>query len=216
MGHPSIVSVPNSITQSNLISNLMARPFLLLSGLTLVVSVLIGCALVPAVNNFNLQCAALSVLLGGKVTYPTSTAYTLSTNSYFSAQERSLRPTCIVKATSSNDVATTIRTLSALYSVSKSPRCKFAVRSGGHTPAGGSANIDGGITIDLHFMNSTRLNKDRSTVSVEPGAGAGDVSRILDPMKLAIAGGRVSDVAIGGFTTGGKIFDVKHLSTAEI
>ena len=182
----------------------MDRTLLTVAFLAVVLSEIIANGLVPEVNLSLVQCAALSLSLGSKVTYPRSSEYLASTNSYFSAQERSLSPRCIVRANTSTDVATAVKTLSILYNVSKSPKCRFAVRSGGHTPAGGWANIDGGVTLDLSALNATTVSKDSSTVFVGPGAGWSDISKKLDSLNLAVAGGRVSDVGVGGLSLGGN------------
>jgi len=41
---------------------------------------------------------------------------------------------------------------------------------GGHTPWASSANINGGVTIDMRLINATTINKDNTVPSV--GAGA--------------------------------------------
>ncbi len=81
--------------------------------------------------------------------------------------------------------------------------CYFAVRSGGHTPFAGSANIENGVTIDLSAMKDIRDHPDRSVTSIGPGAKWGDVYLHLDNLGLAVPGGRVSEVGVAGLTTGG-------------
>jgi hypothetical protein len=58
-------------------------------------------------------------------------AYELSLASYYSLQEQSLHPTCIVIPTSSSDVATAVFVLNTAYQLSM-PGCNFAIRSGGY------------------------------------------------------------------------------------
>ena len=57
----------------------------------------------------------------------------------------------------------------------------------------GSANIQGGVTIDLSSINQVYVSKNRLVTSVGPGARWGDVYSHLDAMDLAVAGGRVSE-----------------------
>ena len=149
-----------------------------------------------------LQCAALSVALSGKVSFPNSPAYISSTSSYWSQQEESLTPSCIVSPTSASDVQTAVKTLTAL-SKTRVLGCKFAIRGGGHTPWAGSANIDGGVTIDLRALNKISVNAEGNVTSVGGGAVWGDVYRAMDAKGLTVVGGRGSSIGVGGLLTGG-------------
>ncbi|MCJ1226704.1 hypothetical protein MMC12_003357 [Toensbergia leucococca] len=60
-----------------------------------------------------------------------------------------------------------------------------------------------GITIDLGEMNQVTVSKDRTITSVGGGARWEDVYLKLDAMDLAVSGGRVYDVGVGGLTSGG-------------
>lgn len=83
--------------------------------------------------------------------------------------------------------------------------CSFAIRSGGHSPNAGAANIASGVTIDLSQINVITLSDDQSVVSVGPGATWGDVYSTLDPLNLTAAGAREAGVGVGGLTVGGGI-----------
>ena len=120
--------------------------------------------------------------------------------SYFSQQEQELKPSCIVKPNSAQDVATAVKLLTALGQF----ECPFAVRGGGHTAWAGSANINNGITIDLSAMNQVDLNIPALQTRVGPGATWGDIYSKLDPLNLTVIGGRASQVGIAGLTLGGK------------
>lgn len=106
-------------------------------------------SLVQVFNSRSIQCAVLTFALGEKVSYPISAAYKNSTSSYFSALENELSPSCVVRPTETADVALIITTLKRLSSVGI---CQLAVRGGGHTPFAGSANINGGVTVDMSLM----------------------------------------------------------------
>ena len=67
----------------------------------------------------------------------------------------------------------------------------------------GSANIAKGVTIDLSAMNHVSVSRDCTTTSVGGGARWQDVYLKLDAMDLAVSGGRVYDVGVGGLITGG-------------
>ncbi|USW52473.1 Putative membrane-associated, eicosanoid/glutathione metabolism (MAPEG) protein [Septoria linicola] len=120
--------------------------------------------------------------------------------------ESSLQPTaCIVRPTCAQDVSTAIALLYQRNAGGKHLSCVFAVRGGGYTPYAGSANIEQGVTIDLRAMNSVTVSPDRKIVSVGGGAKWGEVYKPLDDQNLAVAGGRVSTVGVGGLILGGGI-----------
>jgi len=81
----------------------------------------------------------------------------------------------------------------------------FAVKSGGHTAFAGGSNLASGVTIDLRLLNTITVSADRKTVSVGAGNRWVNISTILDPLGLAVVGGRVSDPGVGGLTLGGGI-----------
>lgn len=147
-----------------------------------------------------LQCAVLSKLLGSKVSFPGSSAYTDSLASYYAQQEEEIRPGCVVTPTTSQDVSTAVTRLSA------ESTCLFAVRSGGHTMNAGSANIQAGVTIDLSSLNSVTVSgTGDNVVSIGAGAAWSDVYTTLEPLGLAVAGGRTAGVGVGGLSLGGGL-----------
>lgn len=78
----------------------------------------------------------------------------------------------------------------------------------------GAANIEGGITIDLSAINQVSVSGDHTLTSVGGGARWQDVYLKLDAMNLAVSGGRVSEVGVGGLITGGmsRVIDTHHIS----
>lgn len=72
-----------------------------------------------------------------------------------------------------------------------------------HTPFSGAANIEQGITIDLSDLNQVTPSADLSTVTVGPGNRWANVYSKLDALGIAIGGGRVATVGVGGLTLGG-------------
>jgi hypothetical protein len=153
-----------------------------------------------AFDSQNLQCSILSASLPGRVSYPASSAYAASTTSYWSTFESSIKPACIVTPRNTDDVAVTIKVLTWLP---LSDACKLAIRGGGHTPWAGSANIEGGITLDLSSMKTITVNQDRSVVAVGAGSLWGEVYRKTDELGIAVIGGRGSSIGVGGLTLGG-------------
>ncbi len=133
-----------------------------------------------------------------------------SIQSYWAVQERDIVPRCIVRPRSAEEVATAVGILKREYDDCTRQGCVpslFAVRSGGHSPIPGAANIDGGIVIDLQLLNDVVPSKDGTRVEIGTGARWLDVSTILDQRCLAVAGGRNSAVGVGGLTLGGKCTD---------
>lgn len=83
--------------------------------------------------------------------------------------------------------------------------CKFAVKSGGHTPWAGANDIDGGISIDLDYINSTILSGDSQYISLGTGSTWLNVYNSLNGTGLATAGARCALAGVGGVTLGGGI-----------
>lgn len=157
----------------------------------------------PATANIHdpnrlLQCEALTEA-GLTVLYPGDARYEDSVKSYWSKVAQ-VYPSCIVQPYSATEVATAVI---ALVKANKTQPCQFAVRSGGHTTWAGAANIEEGVTIDLGMMNSTTYHAETNTATVLPGARWGSVYEVLDPLKVAVAGGRAPSVGVGGLVLGG-------------
>ena len=146
----------------------------------------------------------LSQGLPGKVFLPGSQEYKESLDTYFSAQESQVKPACIVRPQKTADVVTVLSRLVQANQLHGIGSLKFAIRSGGHACFAGSANVSDGVTLDLRGLNSIDVNEGSSQVSIGTGASWGEVYRTLDPLGLAVPGGRHSQVGVGGLTLGGK------------
>jgi FAD/FMN-containing dehydrogenase len=120
-------------------------------------------------------------------------------SSYYAAQDRSTEPGCIALPETAQDVSTVITSLT------DTGGCTFAIRSGGHSSATGGSNIADGVTIDLRGLDTLEVSSDRSTVSIGIGNTWGDVYSHLDPLGLAVPGGRAATVGVGGLSLGGGI-----------
>jgi len=128
------------------------------------------------------------------------------TNGYWAQQEISVIPACRLTPVSAEDVSVAVTESSRL-------QCLFAVRSGGHMWWAESANFQDGVTIDLSAMNQVKVSKDHTITSVGGGARWEDVYLKLDAMNLAVSGGRVNDVGVGGLTLGGRSHTLLELSS---
>lgn len=142
----------------------------------------------------------LEAELGSKIAFPRSAAYNASVQSYWSEQDNAVDPACIVSPSATADVSAAVGTISQLSRFDL--ECPFAVRGGGHTPFAAST-IENGIVIDLSALSQVAVSEDQTITSVGPGARWIDAYLKLDAMGLAISGGRVASVGVGGLTTGG-------------
>jgi len=125
-------------------------------------------------------------------------------STYFSAQESQIKPACIVRPQTTADVVTTVSHLVQANQLHGIGSLKFAIHSGGHACFAGSANVSDGVTIDLRGLNSIDVNEGASEVSIGTGVSWEEVYRRLDPLGLAVPGGRHSQVGVGGLTLGGE------------
>ncbi|TQV95307.1 FAD binding domain-containing protein [Cordyceps javanica] len=158
-----------------------------------------------ASDNIHNACSALSDRLGDdRVAYPNSTAYD-DGMSYWSARQSAQRPACLVTPATAGEVSLVLTTLIR----SDAP---FTFRSGGHTAHANGSNTDDGVTVDLARLDAVRLADDGASVSVGAGLRWGDVSRALDPLGLAVLGGRDADVGVAGLLLGGgfSFFSGRH------
>ncbi|KAH8681811.1 hypothetical protein BX600DRAFT_31580 [Xylariales sp. PMI_506] len=117
---------------------------------------------------------------------------------YFSSQQGSLVPLCLVQPLSVDAVSAVVQTV-------REHSCPFAIKSGGHATANGTSNLNDGLLLDLGKLDHIRVSDDKQTVSVGPGNSWGKVYKVLEPYELGVVGGRVSDVGVGGFIMGGGL-----------
>ena len=173
----------------------------------LILSIFFVQQLVPILNRIFLQCSTRRLSLGNKVSFPGQSAYNATIRSYWSQQAQQVSPACVVRPQSSEHVATAVRELTIVAHIVRvvgGRQCQFAIRGGGRTPWAESANIEGGVTLDLGAMRDVSVNSERNVTSVGGGARWIDVCAKLDAMSLAVSGGRVSDIGVAGLILGGK------------
>ncbi|KAK6818903.1 oxidoreductase [Apiospora arundinis] len=134
-------------------------------------------------------CAALALSVNVNISFPGSVPYDRSLASYWSLQEAEVRPSCIVTPSNRDEAALAIKTLGL--------GIKWA------HPWAGAANIEAGVVVALQKLNQVTVSVDEKTVQVGPGNRWGDVYRTLDSRGLAVLGGRLATVGVGGLVTGG-------------
>lgn len=152
-----------------------------------------------------MDCKALANALPGRVHFPGSIQYTTSDSSYFAAFENELSPTCIIQPRSTAEVSTIIKTIGSSFR----GQVQLAIRGGGHAPWAGAANIDNGITMDLQGLTGVHVNAGTKIASLGSGERWSSVYEQLEAQGLAVAGGRVSKVGVGGLITGGLLHTSK-------
>lgn len=131
------------------------------------------------------QCASLHSIYGDNLLTKDSTDYKNVTNTYWSAQQSSLEPTCIFAPESASDIST-------LVLLARLTRCPFAVKGGGHAAFPNASNIAGGITVSMHKFDKVDVSADKKTVNIGPGNRWVDVYKGLEKHDLGVIGGRVS------------------------
>ncbi|KAH7068016.1 hypothetical protein BKA63DRAFT_104049 [Paraphoma chrysanthemicola] len=160
---------------------------------------LAGLAERSLVSGCAVACTSLKIIFGeAKVETQGESAYDAVINYFWSAQQQVAKPYCIVKPEKAVDVSTVVL-------VSRLTQCPFAVRSGGHAAFAGASSADGGITVTFEKMRDITLSSDKKIAAIQPGNLWYDIYINLQQHNLAVVGGRVSAIGIGGLTTGGGI-----------
>lgn len=146
------------------------------------------------------QCTLLQKSLGSQITFPTQPPYNHTQSSYWSLQESSLHPSCILLPSTPSSLTQALSLLSSTQS------CPLAIKGRGHNPAPGFANIGtGGVTIDMTTLSTIEISADHSIAKIGAGASWLDVYQFLNPLNVSVAGGRNGGVGVGGLLVGGGI-----------
>ncbi|KAJ3498514.1 hypothetical protein NLG97_g1069 [Lecanicillium saksenae] len=111
-------------------------------------------------------------------------------------------PKCIYTPTSVDE-------LRAAVLAAQKTQCKFAVRSGGHSPFHGFAGIDEGLLISMAGFKELAYNPDTQVQRSGMGNRWGDVYKSLINVGRLVVGGRLNDVGLALASGGG----LSHLSS---
>jgi len=129
-----------------------------------------------------------------KILFPNTPEYDAENKRWATNVE--LPAKAIIEVANARDVAASLTFV-------KEQNAEFAVLAGGHNMNKAASST--GIVIDLRQINHSFYRKKSQTVSVGPGLRWGALDTYLTPFNVSTVGGRVSDVGIGGFLTGGGI-----------
>ncbi|TVY21400.1 putative FAD-linked oxidoreductase [Lachnellula arida] len=129
----------------------------------------------------------------------TNSDYLTAKNHYWDAANADLTPACVVFPTSAEQVSYVVSVLLGF------PTVPFAVKSGGHNTNVGFSSVDFGVLISFSQLNSTILSADQATTEVGSGARWENAISALEPYNLAVVGGRIGDVGVGGLLLGGGL-----------
>lgn len=144
-------------------------------------------------------CNEIAKNLPDIVSFPYAITFNTETTGYWSTTLREIKPACVVTAKSASDVSTAVTILN------KYPDVKFAAKSGGHDPNPGHATAGDGVLISLAEMIGAVYDAEKKVAYVKPGGEWNDVISALNKDGVAIVGGRLGLVGVGGLLTGGGI-----------
>lgn len=126
------------------------------------------------------------------------------------------KPALIVQVANADDVSAAIK-----FAVAN--KLDITIRGAGHNIAG-NCICDGGLMIDFSAMKKTRIDKEKKTAFVEPGATLKDFDAETQKHGLATPVGINSTTGIAGLTLGGGFgwltrkygFTIDNLLSAEV
>lgn len=108
------------------------------------------------------------------------------------------QPYCVILPWTAEAVSTALL-LIASFNVT------FAIRAGGHSPNPGWSSVgQGGILVDLQYLDEISISNDTSVASVGAGARWGDVVDVANARNVSVVGTRTPDVGVGGSILGGR------------
>ncbi|KAK4133846.1 FAD-binding domain-containing protein [Trichocladium antarcticum] len=134
-------------------------------------------------------CNLLARAFPADVSERDTKTWNFENNNFWSATEIR-NPTCVFLPDSTEKVAEAV-TLFVQH------KWRFAVKGGGHSAIPQAANIDGGVLMPMHRLNSTAIDFERGALRVGTGVLMGDIYAALDPHNLTAMIGRYEKVGMG-------------------
>ncbi|KAM0543961.1 hypothetical protein ACHAPJ_012056 [Fusarium lateritium] len=144
-------------------------------------------------------CQDISKAIPGRVSFPLTLDYATESSEYWSTVLRDIKPACVVTAKSASDVSSAVKILN------KYPDIKFTAKSGGHDPNPGHATVRDGVLISLNELAGTTYDRAKQVAYIKPGGEWNDVASTLGKEGVAVVGGRLGLVGVGGYLLQGGI-----------
>lgn len=151
------------------------------------------------VNSTELDACKAIAAAKVKVVYPLDLTYYSLIEHYMTTSTQT--STCVAVPASPAEISSTIKVIG-------SRRIRYAVRGAGHASNQGFSSTSG-VHISMNNFKQVILSDDKNTVDVGPANVWDDVYKGLEGTGVAVVGGRVSGVGVGGFITGGGGYSYK-------
>ncbi len=142
-----------------------------------------------------LDLRRLRLELAGDVIGPDDAEYEAARKVFVPTIDR--RPAAIVRPVDDDAVASVV-------ALAQEEELELAVRSGGHSMAGHGVS-DGGLVLDLGWLDGIEVDPHARIATVEAGVTAGRVTKAVGEHGLALGLGDTASVGIGGLTLGGGV-----------
>jgi len=137
----------------------------------------------------------LRLELAGEVIGPCDPGYDAARRVFVPTIDK--RPAAIVRPVDDAAVATVV-------TLARESGTELAVRSGGHSYVGHGVS-DGGLVLDLSWLDALEIYPRARIATAETGLTAGEVTKAVSAHGLAIGFGDTASVGIGGLTLGGGV-----------
>src|SRR5215216_2376767 len=137
----------------------------------------------------------LRATLKGQVIAPQDAGYDEARTIFYGGFDR--HPAAIVRVANPTDV-------SHVVALARESGIELAVRGGGHSLAGHGVS-DGGLVLDLGWLDELEIDAHGRVATAAAGLRAGKVTKQAGALGLAIGFGDTASVGIGGLTLGGGI-----------
>jgi FAD/FMN-containing dehydrogenase len=142
-----------------------------------------------------LDLRRLRLELAGEVIGPDDAAYEAARKVFVPTIEK--HPAAIVRPIDDAAVASVV-------SLARESGVELAVRSGGHSLAGHGTS-EGGLVLDLKWMDGLDVDANARIATAETGLKAGEVTKAVAGHGLGIGFGDTGSVGVGGLTLGGGV-----------
>jgi FAD/FMN-containing dehydrogenase len=142
-----------------------------------------------------LDLRRLRLELAGEVIGPDEAAYDAARTVFVPTIDR--RPAAIVRPVDDDAVA-------AVVALAQEEGLELAVRGGGHSYAGHGVS-DGGLVLDLGWLDAIHVDVDGRVATVEAGLTAAELTKAVGEHGLGIGLGDTGTVGVGGLTLGGGV-----------